>query len=184
MKIAGTSKGWRPYATILISSLTLCGSSLGATISLGDTVTGELGSVTGPGGLPPMSTTVVDPGVEFDFGMGTTTLDVREDAFDIVFNLPSSPGIPLTWTLSSLSDIQSVTLTSGDPSFIDSIVFTETSIDVNFPILAGRAEPYAFSFAVTGTPVEPPVGTVPEPSGILVLGLLLGGGTFLRSRRS
>ncbi len=181
------SRHLRTYSVALLSTLALCGSSLGATISIGDVVTGEFG-VTSSAPALSSSPTVVDPGIEFTFAGGRSTLDLREDAFDITYDflgLTGGIGAPTTWSLTDLFDIQGVTLTSGNAASIADISFTMNSISVDFIDLPNPPEFHSFSFAVEGTPVvDPPDNAIPEPSGILTLAFLLSGGAFIRRRGS
>jgi hypothetical protein len=99
-------------------------------ISLGDSVNGTLTAV-GEGTLLDQTQTVTDPGFEFSF-FGILSLDIKEGAFDIIYNLTgfSNTGAGTIWTLTGLENITGVILTSGDTNLIQGYSFTDNSITV------------------------------------------------------
>ena len=104
---------------------------------IGDTVNGQL-DATGFGTLINRNAVVTDPGVEFNFS-NVLSLDVKDDSFDITYDLTSfgAVGTTTTWTLSdldfgNLGFITDVTLASGNSSLINNLSFTEDSVQVDF----------------------------------------------------
>ncbi len=126
---------------------------------LGDSVHGQLG-VTGEAAFFNQTANVVDPGVEFavaGLSGSTITIDVKDDAFDILFDLTSIVGLgaPFTWSLSDLNWLDSpktivsgLSLTAGDASLISSTSFTDDSVTVNFVNIRTPPASQEFSFDI------------------------------------
>lgn len=172
-----------PVATVLFS-----GSAQAALI--GDTVNGQFG-VTGDVTLLNQNAVVTDPGVEFAFVTGDAafSLDVKDDSFDIIYDLGSFFNVsvlPTTWTLSDLDfdfagtpgRIRNVTQVSGNSSLIDNISFTDDSITVDiatYSVPPSNAV-QTFSFDIDAEPV-------PEPITLLGTGAALGFGILMKKKK-
>ncbi|MGB3641917.1 MAG: PEP-CTERM sorting domain-containing protein [Rivularia sp. (in: cyanobacteria)] len=170
-----------PVATVLFS-----GSAQAALI--GDTVNGQL-SITGGPTILNQNAVVTDPGVEFTVvgnQNASISLDVKDDAFDIIYNLTtiSQIGFPSTWTLSDLDfdfagtpgRITGVTLASGNSNRVNNISFTNDSISVDFPDIVNPPQVQTFSFDIDAEPV-------PEPITLLGTGAALGFGVLLKKKK-
>lgn len=170
-----------PVATVLFS-----GSAQAALI--GDTVNGQL-SATGFGTILNQNAVVTDPGVEFAFvnGDANISLDVKDDSFDIIYNLGSflEVGAPTIWTLSDLDfdfagtpgRITNVTQVSGDSSLVNNISFSNDSISVDFANFTNPPQTRSFSFDIDAEPV-------PEPITLLGTGAALGFGILMKKKKA
>ena len=170
-----------PVVTVMFS-----GSAQAALI--GDTVNGQF-SVPGFGTFLNQNAVVTDPGVEFSFSAGQgslLSLDVKNDSFDIIYNLGSSAGVgaPTTWTLSDLDFdfagtagfITDVTQVSGNSSLVNNISFTDDSISVAFANITNPPQSQTFSFDIEAEPV-------PEPITLLGTGAALGFGILMKKKK-
>ncbi|MGB3641918.1 MAG: PEP-CTERM sorting domain-containing protein [Rivularia sp. (in: cyanobacteria)] len=142
---------------------------------IGDTVNAQLGA-TGSSPFLNQNAEVTEPGVEFT-AVGaqnaTISLDVKDNSFDIIYNLTtlSGVGFPSTWSLSdldfgNLGFITDVTLASGNSSLINNISFTEDSVQVDLADIVtsrdGSVNTWSFDIATSNS-----TQSVPEPTTIL-----------------
>jgi hypothetical protein len=151
---------------------------------LGDTVNGQLGATNSPAFLN-QNAEVTDPGIEFT-AVGnqnaSISLDVKDNSFDIIYNLSTlgSIGFPSTWSLSDFdSIITDVTLVSGNSSLINDISFTDDSVKVDLADITratGQVQTWSFDVATANA-----AQSVPEPTTIL--GLFAVGAFSVVSRR-
>ncbi|MEO1430210.1 MAG: PEP-CTERM sorting domain-containing protein [Cyanobacteria bacterium J06633_8] len=152
---------------------------------LGDTVNGQF-SFGGDSPVINRDAEVTDPGFEFSFvaANASLSLDVKDDSFDLIYDLGSffSVGTTTSWSLSDLgfdSAITDVTLGSGDSSQINNISFTEDSVQVDLANISrtnGQVQTWSFDVATANA-----AQSVPEPTTIL--GLFAVGGLGVVSRR-
>ncbi len=157
---------------------------------LGDTVRAELifnGTITSLD----ETDTVVDPGIEFSSAIGSATfeLDVKNDSFDIIYDLGTFSGVgnDTTWILSDLDWVDTpgiitgVTLTSGDANVVTGISFTDNSITVD---LSSYSIPPQNTIETWSFDIETEHESVPEPGTILGLLTLAGLGFSSRLKRN
>ena len=152
---------------------------------IGDTVNGQL-DATGFGTLINRNAVVTDPGVEFNFS-NVLSLDVKDDSFDITYDLTSfgAVGTTTTWTLSdldfgNLGFITDVTLASGNSSLINNLSFTEDSVQVDFANITradGQVNTFSFDIANSNS-----TQSVPEPTTILGTAAALGFGVLKKKK--
>ena len=155
---------------------------------LGDTVRAEF-TAAGIGTFLDETDTVVDPGTEFSlpFGSNGLELDVKNDSFDIIYDLgvTSGVGADTTWILSDLDWVDTpgiitgVTLTSGDASLISGISFTDDTITIE--LLSYTVPPQA-AVETWSFNIETSKETVPEPLTILGSLTALGFGGFFKRK--
>lgn len=178
----------KSVALIPVATLMFSGSAQAALI--GDTVNGQLN--TRILHFSNRNAVVTDPGVEFigvsrGFANASISLDVKDDSFDIIYNLGSLPDLDRRANL-ILSDldfdfagtpgfITGVTQVSGDSSLIDYISFTNDSIRVGLAdIVNNRQGEQTLSFDIDAEPV-------PEPITLLGTGAALGFGILMKKKK-
>lgn len=164
-----------------------CGASAHAAL-LGDSVGGQF-DITGGPTIFNQTATAIDPGVEFTlFGNAgaSIALDVKDDAFDIIFNLTNLTqlGFPSTWTLSDLDwagfpsrVVSGLSLTSGNADLISSTSFTDDSVTVNFTDIFTPPASQVFSFDIQTSDAA----AIPTPA--LLPGLIGFGMSIVRKKR-
>lgn len=169
--------------TVISSIGIMIAQSPAQAILLGDDVTGQFGA-TGNSPVLNQTTTVIDPGTEFAFvnDDATLSLDVKDDSFDITYNLGSFPavGADTSWILSDLdfnpsATVTGVTLTSGKSSLISSTSFTDDSITVNLldVTLAAEGQINSWSFDIETASASVPFEFSPT-LGLVIAGLSFG----------
>ncbi|MDJ0519252.1 MAG: PEP-CTERM sorting domain-containing protein [Trichodesmium sp. MO_231.B1] len=159
---------------------------------LGDNVRAEFSGV-GLGTLLDETAVTVDPGIEFSLpGLFDSlfSLDVRNNSFDIIYDVADFTGsleAPTSWTISDLDWVDTpgiitdVTLESGNASLISNISFTDDSVTVD---IIQYSIPPQNSVETWTFDIQTKHESVPEPATILGLLTFTGLGLATRLNRN